>query len=480
MALGMTTETPARWDVAEAVDRNAEQSIAQLQRLLRLPSVAVRNEGLAECAQQIVAEIAALGLEARLISTPICPMVFGQSVQRADRPTLLLTSHYDVQPPEPLAEWSQPPYAAHRDGERIIARGATDAKGNLVAIIAALEAIRSVSGDYPLNIKLLFDGAEEQGSPQLDQFFAEHHHLLTADAVVTFDAGFTPTGHPFIWLGSSGMLNVELIATGGDKDLHSSRARLAYHPGWSLIQTLATIQAADGRISIDGFYDHVRVPTSAERAVLSVYPWDDDAYRRELGVQAFPHGLTGVAALEQLLFTPSCTITGLASGYAGAGSKEVLPNRAVAKLEFRLVANQTADETYSKLQAHLRRAGNDRIELRRLASTDPTQSPLDSTIATALTTAARTVYQKPVATKPRHESSGRQAIWLAQQLGVPGAISGIGPPNWRGHAPDEFILTPYFINGIKYIAATIQEFAALAARDPGSFTDSPNHIEGES
>lgn len=458
----MTIENAGWLDVASAIDRNAETYISQLQTLIRLPSVAVRHEGLDECASQLARDIDALGLEARIIPTPTCPMVFGQSEQRSNRPTLLLTSHYDVQPPEPLSEWAHPPYAAYRDGERLIGRGATDAKGNLVAILAALDAIRTTRGNFPLNIKLLFDGAEEQGSPQLDRFFADHGRLLQADAVVTFDAGFTPTDHPFIWLGSSGMLNVEIEATGGDKDLHSSRARLGRHAGWDLTHVLASIRKNDGTIAINGFYDNVRSPNPVEQALLDTYPWDDEAYQHELGIDAFPNGVSGHNALHRLLFSPSCTITGLASGYAGTGSKEVLPARALAKLEFRLVANQTADEIFQKLLAHLHQGGTGHLELRRLESTDPTQSPLDSPISRSLTRAAERVYRRPVAVKPRHESSGRQAIWLAEQLGIPGAMSGIGPPNWRGHAPNEFILVPYFIQGIKYIAATIQESGTLS------------------
>jgi acetylornithine deacetylase/succinyl-diaminopimelate desuccinylase-like protein len=127
-------------------------------------------------------------------------------------------------------------------------------------------------------------------------------------------------------------------------------------------------------------------------------------------------------------------------------------------LEFRLVANQTADDVFEKLQSYLEQHALPGVELHRLASTDPTQSALDSAIVQALIRGADDVYGKPLAIKPRHESSGRQGIWLGHQLGVPGAISGIGPPDWRGHAPDEFILIPYFIDGIKYIAATIREF----------------------
>lgn len=457
-----------RDQLGQLIEAEAERSIEQLQRLIQLPSVAARNEGLDECAAHLAQELEAIGLTAQIFPTSICPMVFGQSTQRPDRPTLLLTSHYDVQPPEPIEAWSYPPYAATREGDRIIGRGATDAKGNLVAILAALRAIRQQSGDYPLNIKVLFDGAEEQGSPQIDEFFAAHHQDIAADAVVTFDAGFVPTDHPFAWLGSSGMLNLEIIATGTSKDLHSSRARLTPHAGWDLVHALATLRDSSGKITIDGFYDRVRQPNAAERAAIEAHPWDDAAYMGELGVTSFPDGLSGADALERLLFTPSLTITGLQSGYAGQGSKEVLPSSAVAKLEFRLVQDQTADEVFDLVEAHWQRLNVPNLVLNRLASTDPTQSPLDSAIVQALQAAANTAYGKSLAIKPRHESSGRQAIWLAQSLGVPGAISGVGPPNWRGHAPDEFILVPYFINGIKYVAATVQEFARRAAADRGT------------
>jgi acetylornithine deacetylase/succinyl-diaminopimelate desuccinylase-like protein len=442
------------------IDENAHEYVERLRALLRMPSVAVRNEGLDECAAYLADRLRDLGLESAVIPTQTCPMVVAaESQPDPSRPTLLLTSHYDVQPPEPLDMWTYPPYDAHIEGDRITARGATDAKGNLVALLSALDAIRETSGQFPINIKVMFDGAEEQGSPQIDGFLAEHRDRIEADAIVTYDAGFAPTDHPFIWLGSSGKLSVEMRATGSTKDMHSSRARLAPHGGWKLIHALSTMRSPDGRVTIDGFDDNVRPPNADERAILETYPWDDASYMEELGCTEFLGGVTGTRALEKLLFEPSFSITGLNSGYQGQGTKEVLPHLAIAKLEFRLAANQTADEIYEKLQAHLQRHGFGEMSLERLSWTDPTQAPLDSDIATALTSAARAVYGKPVAIKPRHESSGRQAIWLGQQIGAPSAISGIGPPNWRGHAPDEFMLVSYYINGIKFIVATIAEYA---------------------
>lgn len=455
----------ATWpSLAKRIEQDSEEYIERLRAVLRIPSVAVRNEGLEECAGFLAKNMTDVGLHVQIIPTPTCPMLFGASDQRADRPTLLLTSHYDVQPPEPLENWTHPPYEAYRDGDRLIARGATDAKGNLVAMLAALEVVRARLGDYPVNVKVLFDGAEEIGSPQLDDFMARHHRSLRADAVLTFDAGFAPDDHPFIWLGSSGMLNVELRTAGGNKDLHSSRSRLAEHSGWALVHALGTIRDSAGRVTIDGFYDHVRPPEPAERSLLERYPWDDSAYLAELGATSLPGGASGARALEKLLFEPSCTITGLASGYAGPGSKEVLPSSAIAKLEFRLVADQTSDDIFRKLQAHLARQGTAKLTLHRLSSTNPTQSPLESPIVHALSYAADQIYQRPVAIKPRHESSGRQAIWLGQELGVPAAISGIGPPNWRGHAPNEFMLIPYFLQGIGYIAATIEAYGQICRK----------------
>ncbi|MCM8749948.1 M20/M25/M40 family metallo-hydrolase [Thermomicrobiaceae bacterium CFH 74404] len=459
--MGATNRDP-RSEIAEVVKHRSEHYIDVLQQLIQIPSVGSRPDFLDRCARRIDTLIEDLGFESRVLPTPACPMVFGQSVPHLNAPTLLLTSHYDVQPAEPVEAWSVPPFEARQLGDKIIGRGATDAKGNLAALLAALDALRRVLGQYPLNIKLLFDGAEERGSPQLDEFLDTHAGLLKADAVVSFDAGFAPTDHPFIWLGSSGMLVLEVQATGSSKDLHSSRARLAPHAGWRLVHALASLRDTSGRITIQGFYDHVRPPDPDEFSILRSYPWDDSAYAEELGISEFPDNVTGIEALRKLLFEPSLTITGLDSGYTGPGWKEVLPAQAIARLEFRLVPNQTADDIYEKVERHFRAHQFEGITVTRLTSTDPTQSALNSPVTEAIMRAAKHVYGKPVAIKPRHESSGRQATWLAGKLGIAGAITGIGPPNWRGHAPDEFMLVPYFDDGIEYVANVILNFAELA------------------
>src|SRR5690606_30813410 len=180
----------------------------------------------------------------------------------------------------------------------------------------------------PVNLKFIFDGEEESGSPSLPAFVDENLELLRADAALSFDGGFAAGNTPTVNLGSSGLASVQLRATNGTHDLHSARARLVPNPAWKLVWALATMKAPDGTITIDGFYDDIRPPTEVERAILEQTGLDDEAYKADLGVDEFLGGVSGVDALQQLLFTPTCSISGIAAAYVGEGSKTLLPSTA--------------------------------------------------------------------------------------------------------------------------------------------------------
>ncbi|MBI4277211.1 MAG: M20/M25/M40 family metallo-hydrolase [Armatimonadetes bacterium] len=440
----------------------ADQYLEILRTLIRQPSVSAQGRGMVECAGLVARIMNELGMEARVVLSAGHPVILGERAIPGAQRTLLLTSHYDVQPPEPVEAWSCDPFAAESIGERIIGRGATDAKGNLLAILLAVSVLREMGLLPPVHLKFLFDGEEEIGSPSLPEFLERHRAELAADAVLTVDAGLEPPGRPFVWLGSCGLLAVELAARGGASDLHSSKARLVPNAAWRLVWALSTLKDPHERVAIGGFYAPVRPPGPEERRYLEALLWDDAAQQQALGVTGFLGGVTGLAARERMLYQPTCTITGLISGYAGPGHKEVLPSEARAKVEFRLVPDQSPAQVLSQLRAHLDRHGFGDLEVRELAATEPSQAPLDSAIALAVREAAAEVYGMEPAIRPRHESSGRQGTWIGARLGVPAAITGIGPPGWRGHAPDEFITVEHFLRGIAFVADVIWRYATVA------------------
>ncbi len=450
--------------VYQAIDANDERFVADLQRAVRQPSISSQNIGVRECAALLVAMMQDLGIEARMMETPGLPIVYGEMrAPRADAPTLVIYNHYDVQPAEPLDEWTHPPFAADIVDGVMYGRGTTDAKGNLFAHLKAVDAFQRAGVPLPCHLKFLFDGEEESGSQSLPAFVAAHTDLLAADAALSFDGGFGADDRPQISFGSSGLLYVEIRVRGASKDLHSARARLVENPAWRLVWALAGLKDADERILLDGFYDPIRPITPVERAALARTGWNDAAQQRELGITRFLGGVSGIAALERLLFTPTCNIAGFATGWMGEGHKTVLPSRAACRLDFRLVADQDPATVLAALRRHLDALSCTDFEIEDMGSIEPSRTALDTPFAQLIIESARQVYGVEPGIRPTHDASGRQGVWLGGRLGgIPSAGTGIGPPDWHGHAPDEFITLSHYLRGIKYSATIMDQFAAHA------------------
>jgi acetylornithine deacetylase/succinyl-diaminopimelate desuccinylase-like protein len=395
----------------------------------------------------------AAGMEARAVPTAGQPVVFGEVRSNTpDAPTLLHYSHYDVQPgdaADPL--WDAPPFEAQRFGDRIVGRGTTDAKGNVMAFVQAVKALNATTG-LPVNLKFIFDGEEESGSPSLPGFVEEHREMLAADALLGFDGGFRAGDKPHVSLGNSGLLTCQLRAMGGAKDLHSARARLVPNAAWKLVWALNSMKGPDGQVNIAGFYDDVRQVTERERELLEEAGFFDPDWHEDLGVDRFLNDVTGVDALEQLLFTPTCNINGFASGFVGDGAKTLLPSTATVNLDFRLVMDQDPVDIFNKLRKHLDDSGFEDIELLERGFIEPSRTDADAPFARVVAEAAREVLDREPSLWPTGDASGRTTHWIATRLGIQSAGTGIGPPDWRGHAANEFMLVPYFLNGIKYAA----------------------------
>jgi acetylornithine deacetylase/succinyl-diaminopimelate desuccinylase-like protein len=445
--------------IGQYVESQQERFVEELRTLIRQPSISSQNEGVRECAELICGIMRELNIEAHVLATAGQPVVFGHYKSASAKKTLLIYNHYDVQPVEPLDAWEQPPFEARMVADKIIGRGSTDSKGNLLSHLKALEAFIRTGQDAPLNLKFLFDGEEEIGSPSLPGFVESHRELLEADGALSFDGGFDASGRPRIQLGSSGLLYVELRAKGPKRDLHSARARLVENPAWRLIWAVQSMKDQNERILIDGFYDDILPPTEEEKRLLRDSGWDDQSHLEEYGVERFVLDVKGTAACERLLFQPTCNISGFKAGHLGEGMKTIVPSEATAKVDFRLVHKQSPNNILEKVKRHLIRHHFPDIEVRCLGQIEPSRTPFRSRIAQTLIAAAKENYRLEPMIKPTGEASGRQGPWLASRLGIEGAASGIGPPKWRGHAPNEFITTGHFINGIKYAANIWSKYA---------------------
>lgn len=441
------------------IEANRDRFVEELCGLVRQPSISTENRGVKECAEMICGMMQQVGIEACVLPTNGHPVVFGHLCSPGARKTLLIYNHYDVQPVEPLEDWEHPPFEAKIVGDRIIGRGSTDSKGNLVSHLKAVEAFQKTAGVTPLNLKFIFDGEEEIGSPNLPGFVEKHRELLAADAVLSFDGGFDASGKPRVQLGSSGLLYIEMRAKGPKRDLHSGRARLVENPAWRLVWALDSMKGEDEKILIDGFYDDILPPTEDELRILRDSGWDDRSHLDEYGVDRFLLGVKGLAASERLLFQPTCNINGFRAGNLGEGMRTIIPSEASVKIDFRLVHKQDPKDILEKIKQHLVLHGFSDIEVRSMGQIEPSRTPLRSRIAQAIIAAVRENYKVEPMIRPTGEASGRQGPWIAGRLGIEGAASGVGPPKWRGHAPNEFITTGHFIEGIKYAAIIWVKYA---------------------
>jgi acetylornithine deacetylase/succinyl-diaminopimelate desuccinylase-like protein len=449
--------------VYDYVDAHAEQFVDELCDLVRQPSRTGFLDELRACAPNVVKLAQASGWSGEVaVVDDLAPVVFLECAGPAGSKTVLLYSHYDVISPEPIDAWTYPPFSATRVDGRIFGRGATDAKANVMALIKAVESLLRTRGALPCGVKLILDGEEERGSTNLPLFMDTYRDRLQADAALSFDGGIDASGVPKIGLGTSGMLYVELHVRGASKELHSAGARLYTNPAWRLTWALASIKSPDERVQLEGFYDDIALPTAEDRELMAAMPWDDKRQLSEAGLPGFLTGVSGLAAVERLLFQPGLAICGVTSGFSGEGPKAIIPDRASAKLEFRIVANQTPEGVLQQLRTHLDRNGFEDVSIDTLATVETAKTRPDAAIVRAAIEAARALYGQPMV-KPTEEYAGRQGAWLGTRLGIPGVQTGVGPPGFRGHATDEFVTVEHFIKGIKLGSTILDRYAALAA-----------------
>ncbi|MFB3052285.1 MAG: M20/M25/M40 family metallo-hydrolase, partial [Dehalococcoidia bacterium] len=442
-------------DIFRHIDDHLNESITGLTELCKLPTVSAQNTAIEETAEHVSALLRDLGFEAQVLPKQGGhPVVYAEQPGRSTR-TLLFYDHYDVQPPEPLELWSSPPFQpALRDG-KLYGRGVSDNKGNIAARLAALRAWKEVRGELPCAVKFCIEGDEEIGSPQMEEFVAEQRGLLAADACVWEGGGVTWEGVPQVTLGVKGLLYVELESNTVNRDAHSSYGTVLPNAAWRLAWALASIKGPDERVLIDGFYDAVRPATPEERAAVEAMPSEEGETLKSYGVE---EALTGVRGLEyrlRHLFEPTATIDGLTSGYEGEGAKTVLPARAMAKMDFRLVPDQDPDDIFTKLRRHLDSRGFSDITLRLLSGERPARTPVSDPLVEVVRRAVVDAYGREPLIVPTMAGTGPLYPFVAT-LGLPTADIGIGYPDTRIHAPDENIRIEDFQNGTKAVAALLQ------------------------
>lgn len=345
--------------VLDRIDADLPAALDRLMAFLRIPSISTDPAHAADCAAAagwLAAELRAIGLSAGVRPTPGHPMVVGHG--GAGRRHLLFYGHYDVQPVDPLALWTRPPFdpaiEATPVGAMIRGRGASDDKGQLMTFVEACRAFVAVHGNLPARLTLFFEGEEESGSPSLVPFLEANAAELKAELALICDTGLFDDATPAITTRLRGLLGEEITVTGPDKDLHSGMyGGAAMNPVRVLARILASLHDANGRVTVPGFYDGVDEIAPDLRAQWEGLGFDAAGFLGAVGLSQ-PAGEAGRTVLEMLWSRPTCEFNGIAGGYAGAGFKTVLPSQASAKVSFRLVGRQDPQAIRASFRAMVR------------------------------------------------------------------------------------------------------------------------------
>jgi acetylornithine deacetylase/succinyl-diaminopimelate desuccinylase-like protein len=433
------------------IEKRHDESVQRIQEWIRQPSIAAENRGVSEGCDLAMRLFQDAGFsDVKKIPTDGQPGIFGRLDAGAPK-TLGVYFMYDVKQADP-SEWSSPPWTAALVekpgvGRVIIGRGAVNQKGPEASFLAALHAIRGAGRKLPVNLVMVAEGEEEIGSPHFPQVVRRPEVQM---ALKQCNGIFMPfpsqdlDGQVTINLGAKGVIEVELVSSGekwgrGPRaDIHSSNKARVDSPAWHLVQALATLVTPDGDPAIDGFADKARPLSESEKALIDAASrrLSEEIAKKQLGVQHWVHDVGWREALERLVSQPTVNIEGLVGGYTGPGGKTILPHRAVAKLDLRLVPDMTAADALAALKAHLKKRGFGDIEVNMTGGYDPTSTPADS----ALIRASMAVYRRAGIDPmlwPRLAGSWPGYVFTGDPLRLPAGHFGLGHGG-GAHAPDEY------------------------------------------
>jgi acetylornithine deacetylase/succinyl-diaminopimelate desuccinylase-like protein len=438
--------------------------LEELKSLLRIPSVSTLPEhkgDVRRAAESLAAELKRIGLEnVRVIETAGHPLVYGDWLHAAGKPTCLAYGHYDVQPPDPLDEWLTPPFEPTERNGNLYARGAVDDKGQMFIHIKALESLFKASGGaLPINVRVIIEGEEEVGGEGIARFVREHPEQLKADFALVSDTEMFAPGLPTLCVGLRGMIYTEIEAQGAKVDLHSGiYGGAAPNPFVALAQVIAALKDAEGHILVPGFYDKVEAPSADELKAWKSLPFDEEAYRgSEVGSRELT-GESGFSVLERTWARPTMDVHGMPGGFVGAGAKTVIPAKATAKISFRLVPGMNPQEVFAQYKSYVESLQPKGIELRvRLIHTgDAIVMRTDNRYIQAATRALHQVFGKDTVFI---RSGGSVPIVgdFERHLRIPTVMMGFGLPDDNLHAPNEKFHISNFYKGIESIILFFEE-----------------------
>jgi acetylornithine deacetylase/succinyl-diaminopimelate desuccinylase-like protein len=454
-------------DVLSRIDAEKETYLEELKDYIRIPSISTDPDYKAEvlrAAEFLEGKLRDAGLEAERIQTAGNPLVYGEWLGAPGKPTVLFYGHYDVQPADPLELWRNPPFEPTVEGDKLVARGSTDDKGQSYTHVKAVAAMLAERGSLPVNVKFIVEGEEEAGGEAIDRFVREDGgKRLAADAVMISDTSLYAPGQPSLIYGLKGLSYMEIKVTGPNRDLHSGTFGGAVtNPLNALGQIIAKLRdEKTGKILIPGFYDDVRPLEEWERKEFAGLPFDEEQYRTELGVPEL-FGEEGYSTRERTWARPTCDVNGIFGGYMGKGAKTVLPSWSGAKISMRLVPDQEPKKIAQLFTDFVRSVApaGVTVEVEFLHGADPVVVEAKGPIVDAAMEAMQDVWgARPV--RIREGGSIPIVSTFASVLGAPVLLLGFGLNDDGLHSPNEKFNISHFYNGIRSVARLLDRLGDL-------------------
>ena len=435
------------------LEQHRDRFLAELVEFLRIPSISSLSEHAADvgrAGEWVADRLRAAGMEeVCLLSSEGSPVVYGEWLHAPGRPTVLLYGHFDTQPVDPVDLWTDPPFEPVVRDRRVYARGASDDKGNMLIPILALESMLETEGVLPVNVKVFFEGEEEIGSPHLSSVIDQNRARLACDLVVSADGFQGDEDQPVLLLGFKGLCALQIDVEGFRADLHSGvYGGTVQNPIHALARLLDSMRSAEGKVLVEGFYEDVVTPTPEERSQIAAVPFDEAAYREQLGVGEL-FGEPGYTTRERAWVRPTLEINGIWGGFQGEGVKTVTPKEAHAKITCRLVADQDPEKILQQLTAHIRRNAPPGVKVDvhpESATARPYLVSPDHPGNRAAHAVLEEIYGRP----PHHTRMGGTlpvCALLLDLLDVHTVTFAFGLQDENAHAPDEFFRLDSFERG---------------------------------
>jgi len=454
--------------MSQAVDRyvqqNEERFLEELKDFLRIPSISTLPEHAADvrrAADFAAASMKKAGLEnIEIIPTAKHPLVYGDWLNAPGKPTVLCYGHYDVQPPDPLDQWRTPPFEPTVRNGNLYARGAVDDKGQVYMHFKAIEALMTLYGKLPVNVKCILEGEEEIGGASITEFVAAHPDKLKSDVALISDTAMYADGIPTLCIGLRGLMYTEVECAGPMRDLHSGLyGGVAPNPIFGLIELLAKAKNAAGVVQIPGFYDDVEEPADTELASWYALPFDEAEFlENEVGTSALT-GEPGRSVFERIWSRPTLEVHGIAGGFTAAGAKTVIPSSATAKVSFRMVPAQDPARIYAAWAQFV--AANTpaglKMQVRQLSAAPASLvRPDHPAIRLAAQAFGEVLGRKTVFT--RDGASVPIVGDFERHLGIPTILLGLGLPDDGLHSPNEKFKVANFYLGIRTVADFLERY----------------------